>query len=235
MADGRKYTVADRLRQIMVDEGLKQVDILEKCKPYAKKYNEKLSKNALSQYVSGKVEPGQRKMFILAQGLGVNVAWLMGFDNVPKRKTTPAAEDKPSIIWHPGDITKGEKPVWLIGDIACGNPIVINPERTEFIDIDDTKINADFCLRARGDSMTGLRINSGDIVFIHAQNSVENGQVAAVVIRDEVTLKTVYYYPEQNKLVLQSANPKYAPFVYEGEMLDEIRIIGRAVAFQSYV
>ena len=96
-----------------------------------------------------------------------------------------------------------------------------------------TDINADFCLKAKGDSMTGARIMDGDIVFIKETPIVNNGDIAAVVIGDEATLKRVYFYPEKGKLVLQAENPKYEPLVYVGEELNEIRILGKAIAFQS--
>ncbi|MBQ2795053.1 MAG: XRE family transcriptional regulator, partial [Oscillospiraceae bacterium] len=60
-----------------------------------------------------------------------------------------------------------------------------------------------------------------------------NGDIAAVIIDDEATLKRVYYYPEQDKLVLNAENAKYPPFVYVGEELDHIRILGKAVYFMS--
>ena len=75
----------------------------------------------------------------------------------------------------------------------------------------------------------------GDIVFIRQQDSVDNGEIAAVIINDEATLKRVYFYPEEGKLVLSPENPRYAPLVYVGRELDLIKIIGKAVAFQSSV
>lgn len=73
-----KVTTADRLNQIMAERGLKQVEILELCKPYCQKMGVKLNKNDLSQYVSGKVVPKQDKLSILALALNVNEVWLMG-------------------------------------------------------------------------------------------------------------------------------------------------------------
>ena len=83
--------------------------------------------------------------------------------------------------------------------------------------------------------MTGARIFDGDIVFIREQATVDNGQVAAVIIGDEATLKRVYFYPEKSKLVLQAENAKYEPLVYVGDELSDIHILGKAVAFQSDV
>lgn len=77
-----KETTSKRLNQIMADENLRQVDVLERCKPYCRKYGVKLNKNDLSQYVSGKVIPKQDKLSILALALNVNEVWLMGY-NVP--------------------------------------------------------------------------------------------------------------------------------------------------------
>lgn len=81
-----KTTTSYRLKQYMKEYSLKQVDILEKCKPYCEKYNEKISKSHLSQWVSGANEPNQRKVAILAMALQVQEAWLMGYD-VPMVKT----------------------------------------------------------------------------------------------------------------------------------------------------
>lgn len=94
-------------------------------------------------------------------------------------------------------------------------------------------IKADFCLRAKGDSMIGARIYDGDIVFIHKQEMVDDGEIAAVLIDDEATLKRVNYYPEKNLLILKAENSKYEDLIYTGEELNHIRILGKAVAFQS--
>ena len=120
----------------------------------------------------------------------------------------------------------------MLGEIACGEPIFANEDHETYIDA-SAEIKADFCLTAKGDSMTGARIFDGDVVFIREQAIVENGQIAAVVIGEEVTLKRWYYYPEQKKLVLQAENPRYEPFVFIGEELNNIRCLGRAVSFMS--
>ena len=82
-----KKNTAERLREIMQGRSLRQIDILERAAPYCKEYGVKLGKSDLSQYVSGKVEPGQEKLTILALALDVSEAWLMGFD-VPARPET---------------------------------------------------------------------------------------------------------------------------------------------------
>ena len=67
-------------------------------------------------------------------------------------------------------------------------------------------IHADFCLKAKGDSMIGARIYDGDIVFIRKQEMVDDGEIAAVLIGDEATLKRVQYNPEENELLLFAEN-----------------------------
>lgn len=122
----------------------------------------------------------------------------------------------------------------FLGSVACGQPIYAEEDKESYIVL-GTNIKADFCLRAQGDSMIGARIHDGDIVYVRKQEAVDNGEVAVVLIGDEATLKRVYYYPDKQKLLLQPANPKYEPFIYVGDELDQIRILGKAVAFQSDV
>ncbi len=122
----------------------------------------------------------------------------------------------------------------MLGNIACGKPIWVEEEHGSYVAVDG-KLNVDFCLRARGDSMIGARIHDGDLVLVRRQDSVDNGEIAVIIIDDEATLKRVYYYPEDEKLILTPENPRYAPLVYLGKELDKIKILGKAVAFQSYI
>lgn len=122
----------------------------------------------------------------------------------------------------------------LLGEIACGEPILANEDRESYI-LSGTDIDADFCLKAKDDSMIGARIHDGDIVFIKKADVVNNGEVAAVIIDGVVLLKRFYYFKDENLLTLQSENPKYPPKNYVNEQLDHIRVIGKAIAFQSDV
>ena len=118
----------------------------------------------------------------------------------------------------------------LVGTIACGTPVLA----TENLDGEVTvpeEINADFALRCKGDSMIDARIMNGDIVYIRQQPTVENGEIAAVLIDEEATLKRVYL--SENTITLVACNSKYQPFVYTGEQLSDIRILGKAVGFTS--
>lgn len=124
------------------------------------------------------------------------------------------------------------KRVPMLGSVACGEPIYADEQYGEYYSV-DSSIHADFCLKAQGDSMTGARIYDGDIVFIQQQPDVDNGQIAAVLIGDEATLK--YFYRYGDTVVLRPANSAYKEMIYKEDELNEIRILGRAVAFQSHL
>lgn len=129
-------------------------------------------------------------------------------------------------------ISKKQYPV--LGAVACGDPTFMSEMIEVYVEA-TTAIHADFVLIAKGDSMIGARINDGDLVFIRQQPEVENGEIAAVAIGDEAQLKRVYYYANKSLLVLRSENPNYPDYEYSGEKLDDVRILGKAIAFQSNV
>lgn len=180
-------------------------------------------------YEKGARRPNSEQLILISKYFGVTTDYLIGRTDVPFPEETSENlfEKYPNIQPLP----KMRK-VPLLGAIACGEPIY--REEDEWISLPND-IKADFCLRCEGDSMINARINDGDIVFIKACPEVDNGQIAAVSIDNEVTLKRVYYYPEKNKLVLNPENPAYEPFVYTDEELNDIRILGKAVMFLSGV
>ena len=120
----------------------------------------------------------------------------------------------------------------MLGEIACGEPIYADEDKETYV-MADSDIKADFCLKAKGDSMINARIYDGDLVFIQKMPMVENGDIAAVIIEDEATLKRVYYYPDDNMIQLVAENPKYAPLIYRDQSLEQIHILGKAVYFMS--
>ena len=181
------------------------------------------AKSTVSMYENGKRTPDFETLEAIADYFNVDMNYLLGR---AKDSHAAALPDYPGIR----PITTHKVP--LLGSIACGEPIFANEEHESYIEA-GTDIRADFALKASGDSMTGARILDGDIVFIRRQNMVDNGDIAAVAIGDEVTLKRVYYYPDEGRLMLISENPKYSPFLFVGSELDGIYILGRAIAFQS--
>ncbi len=171
-----------------------------------------ISKARISQYTHGLYVPKAEAMDKIAHALGVSRDRLCG---------RPAA-------------ALPYKKLQILGEIACGIPIWANQEDGECVFI-DSDIDADFALVAKGDSMKDARILGGDIVFLKKCDMVNNGDIAAVIINDEATLKRVYYYPELKKIMLIPENSKYEPLIFLGEDIEQIRIIGKAVGFRSYL
>ncbi len=127
------------------------------------------------------------------------------------------------------------KKVPLLGTIACGTPILAVENVNEYVDM-DSSLHADFALRCKGDSMINARVFDGDIVYIRQQPTVENGEIAAVMIgrtETEATLKRVFL--DSEKIRLCAENPRYKDLVFFEEQMNEIRILGKAVAFLSNI
>lgn len=179
------------------------------------------TKQAISRYENSEREPNLRTAREFSEKLGVDLTTLAD-DTLPLRDISHSS-------LSPLPVSRSFP---LVGDIACGTPILADQNITEYINFPGD-LNADFCLRCRGDSMIDARIHDGDVVFIRQQPEVENGEIAAVLIGEETTLKRVYR--DRGVLTLMPANPAYPPMVYSGDQLDEIRILGKAVSFLSAV
>lgn len=173
-------------------------------------------RSSITKIESGKVDLPQSKILLFSKVLGVSPSSLMGLTNF----------DIPENVF---DVKKKRLP--MLGNIACGEPTYAEEDWEGFVEV-GADINADFCIRAKGDSMTGARIFDGDIIFIHKQDMVENGEIAAVLVEDEATLKRVSYDQDAGILTLYPENPMYKPLRYEGPALDTIRILGKAVSCQ---
>lgn len=179
-----------------------------------------VTKATAQRYESGEI-PNIKRPTIekLAQTLDTSPAYLMGWaddehayknvERLPETKTVP-----------------------LLGTIACGEPILAEDKIEDYVPAPE-QVHADFALRCKGDSMINARILDGDLVYIRKQPDVENGEIAAVLIKDEATLKKVYH--QNNALVLQPENTDYEPLVFVGEEINTIRILGKAVAFLSNI
>lgn len=187
------------------------------------------SRSSINKIEKGGNDLPQSKIVAFAKALKTTPSFLMGWeDEAPSREPTVA-----ELVEKYDNI----KPVTLrsfpmLGAIACGQPIFADEDREHYV-MADMDIDADFCLRAKGDSMINARIFDGDIVFIRKTPIVDNGEIAAVIIDDEATLKRVYYDRPNNVLQLVAENPRYSPLVYRNEELDRIHIVGQAVYFMS--
>ncbi len=218
-----RSTTASRLKLLMRDKNLRQIDILNLAKPYCEQYGIKLTKTDLSQYISGKTEPKQNKLYVLALALNVSESWLMGLNTPMKRSSPESRTSDNTVPLH------GRKKIPLLGDIACGTPIYAKETNGRYVTVDDD-FDADFCLYCKGDSMIDAKIFDGDIVFVRQQDIVENGDVAVVIIDDEATLKRFEYDNKNYILTLKPENSKYDDLVFRDEALENVRVLGKAIA-----
>ena len=194
-----------RLKEAMQVRNISQTELVEKTG---------ISKSGISQYLSGEYKAKQDRTYLLAKALDVDPSWLMGKD-VPM-DGAEYKRQKTSV-----------KSIPLLGTIAAGIPILAEENIEDYFNL-DSRIKADFALRVKGDSMRGAHIYNGDIVFIRKQEEVENGQIAAVLMDDEATLKK--FYREDHTIILQSENSNYKPLILTG---GDVHILGKMVAVLS--
>lgn len=185
-------------------------------------------RSSISKIENGKADIPQSKVKEFAEVLDTSVSWLIGIDDEDNRSTAPA----------PRPIPKGFEPmpkmkkIPLVGSIACGTPILAQQNIEKIVDVPEN-IRCDFSLTCHGDSMEGAGIHDRDVVYIRIQPEVENGEIAAVRIGEEATLKRVYY--QNGTLTLMPANAAYAPMVYTGPELNDVQIEGKAVGWTHWV
>lgn len=177
---------------------------------------------AINKYETGLVVNLRRDMIQkLAIALNTTPTVIMGFE-----------DEEGNILNLPSNLEKLQpmNKVPLVGQIACGTPILAEENITDFVDL-PAHIRADYALTCKGDSMIGAGIQDGDVVYIRQQPEVENGQIAAVIVGDnnEATLKR--FYRIGDTVTLNPENPTIAPMVFVGDEINNIRIVGRAVGF----
>lgn len=200
-------TMYDRIRQRRLELGMTQKELADKLG-----YK---NKTAITKIESGKVDLTQSKILAFSQALQTTVDFLLG-----DIKRVPAGIVIPEFHKVP-----------IVGAIACGEPILAQENLDGFANVAD--IECDFGLWCRGDSMAPKFLN-GDLVFIRKQSDVDNGQIAAVLIENEATLKHVYKQPD--RLTLIAENPSFPPLIYTDPVeLQQIRILGLVTGYQRAV
>lgn len=209
-------TLYDRIKSRRTELGLTVEELAHKMG-----YKDKSS---ISKIENGKADIPQSKIAAFADALQTTPAYLMGWGEQPEPKKPtipPGFEPMPKM-----------KKIPLIGSIACGEPITAEQNIEKMVDVPEN-IRCDFSLTCHGDSMVDAGIHDKDVVYIRIQPEVENGEIAAVRIDGEATLKRVYYNP--GTLTLMPANPAYAPMIYAGPQLEEVHIEGKAVGWTHWV
>jgi len=212
---------AKRLNYLMNTRGLRQVDILDMCKSLSDKTGVRITKSALSQYLSGKVIPGQDKLSLLAQALDVDESWLMGHD-VPMNTKQSNAEVT--------DVKLYNLPVFENAGAGFGKSPQSAPVDYVALPISsESEAREMLCIRVLGDSMLP-KIESGDLVVVRRQTSVDSGDLAVVIVDgDEGYIKKVEYNipPEPDFIRLVSYNPYYPPIVFEGADVQRVSVVGK--------
>jgi len=203
-----KSAFAMRLKELIRRKGITQLELAQHLG---------VSTSTVSAWCTGEKFPRMDKVDTMATYFGVS-----------RSQITGDASLLPTNI----SLMPSTHKIPLLGTIACGEPITAVENVDSYIDVPDC-VTADFALTCKGDSMIDARIFDGDIVYIKEQPEVENGEIAAVLIDDEATLKRVYY--QRNKIILKPENKDYEPLVFVGEEILDVRILGKAVYFLSKV
>lgn len=218
--------IGKRISESRKNKGMTQKDLSEIVGVHPatiKRYEDRFIQNAKMPVIKS-----------IGEALDVHPMWLLGkievrsYDEFARKYLDPHNPLLQSDSLSPVE----RKKIPLLGNIAAGQPIIADEQHDYYVQY-GSNINADFCLKVQGDSMINARIYDGDIVFIHAQPEVENGEIAAVAIDDEVTLKRVYV--SDNFIELRAENPQYKPMVFDRSNYSSFRILGKAVAFQGEV
>ena len=213
-------TSTERINQIMKEKKLRQIDVLNLAKPFQQKYNIKFSKSHLSQYVNGKSNPDNEKIFLLSKVFGVTEAWLLGY-NVPRYER----------IENTGPQTPQGLKIPVLGTVAAGIPISAVEEILDYEGVPQSWKNQGefFGLRIKGDSMKP-DINHGDTVIVRKQSTANNGDVVITLVNgDDVTCKK--FEKLDNGIILISNNSEYSPMYFSNEevVTKPVVILGRVV------
>ena len=213
-------TSTERINQIMKEKRLRQIDVLNLAKPFQEKYNIKFSKSHLSQYVNGKSNPDNKKIFLLSKVFGVTEAWLLGY-NVPRYER----------IENTGPQTPQGLKIPVLGTVAAGIPISAVEEILDYEEVPQSwKSQGEFFgLRIKGDSMKP-DINDRDTVIVRKQSTANNGDVVITLVNgDDVTCKK--FEKLDNGIMLISNNSEYSPMYFSNEevVTKPVVIIGRVV------
>lgn len=205
---------ASRLSQALEARGMKAADLSKKTK---------VAEGTISCYINGRYEAKQNRVQVFAEALNVNPAWLMGYD-VPMEAERSTPVKQPTI--PPGfEPMPAMDVVPLVGRIACGTPIMAEENIEQMVCV-PSRWHSTFTLTCKGDSMEP-RIHDGDLVAIRSQPEVENGEIAAVRIGEEATLKHVYLH--ENFIELRPENPAFGSIILNREDMNTVVIEGKAV------
>ena len=201
-------TIGERIKQEMKSRGISQNKLAKAAQ---------LSQSGLSSIISGAVSPKENTLQAIATALEMPVSVLVG-------------GSKDSFI--PGLLPVTPRAVPILGDIACGVPIIAEQNIEGYADLPEG-VRADFALRCKGDSMEPTFLD-GDLVLIRQEGDVSDGRIAAVLLdaetNTEATLKRVHHVPG-GLILIPDNQKKYGPRTFQGSEAAKIRILGVAVGY----
>lgn len=205
-----KNKLGDRLKELREERNLSQTEVANKIG---------ITKQNLYKYENGIIENIPiDKIEALANYFDVSPSLIMGWND--------SLEGIPGV----NPIHRINR-IPILGDIACGEPILCQENFEGYVITDPSMISADFSIYADGDSMIDANIQDGDLVFIKQTPVVENGAICAVLIDDTATLKR--FYKTENQIILQPENNKYQPIIITEEDMRDVRILGEMVGVYS--
>lgn len=181
-----------------------------------------VTRSSFYHYLDGRFIPKYPTVRQIAKTLKVNPNWLIGISDDPTPQPDLSMIDnleQPDLAQIP-----------LIGQIACGEPILADENIESHVPA-PIELKDCFALRCKGDSMINARIMDGDLVFVRPQIEVENGEIAAIRIDTEATLKR--FYKIGDTIILRPENPQYPDQIYTATQFLDVQIIGKAVGFYS--
>lgn len=206
-------TFKERLKALRTEKGWSQQRLADELE---------ISKSSVNMYERGEREPSFETMEAIADIFNVDMDYLYGRTDVKiANPVTPAKSTIPPGFQPMPEMAQ----VPLVGRIACGTPITAEQNIEQIVSI-PAAWHATFTLMCKGDSMAP-RIQDGDLVAVRSQPEVENGEIAAVRIGEEATLKHVYVYP--NYIELRPENPEYNSIIKIGPEMEDVHIEGRVV------
>lgn len=179
-----------------------------------------VNEGTISNYLKGKYIPKQIRLEEIAGALRVTIPWLMGGDS----PMDPQLSQPP----------KGAK-IPVLGSVPAGIPIEAVQDILDYEEISEDMIRSGehFALRIKGQSMEP-RMKEGDVVIVRMQETVDNGDIAVVMVNgDDATVKK--FYRDPNGITLVPLNPAFDPFHYTPTETNEmpVRVIGKVVELRA--
>lgn len=206
------HEIKDRLIQVLREKNITPKELSEKTG---------IPKSSISQYMSGYAKPKQDRIYLISKALDINPTWLLGYDvdiNIGKQNEM-----------------KGIK-IPILGTVIAGIPVTAVEDIIGYEEISEKMARCGdyFALEIKGDSMEP-KMSKGDIVIVKQQNTVENGQIAIVLVNgDEATVKKVRFRDNGIELIAFNSYV-YEPHFYSAKEIDElpVKIIGRVVELRA--